>query len=105
MGQDALVLLLEISYLLCILNLSSCLWRFVALFSCEHVLFEGGLGARRAPGGSRMAPGRLQRGSLEGAKYVFFIGLYSVSMFSMPLAFLLMFLVRGGAGVLPNCAL
>ena len=39
----------EISYLLYILNISSCFLRLVVLISCEHVFFGGSLGARRAP--------------------------------------------------------
>ena len=88
----------------CFVNLSSCLWRFVALFSCEHVLFEGCLGARRAPWVSRMAPGRLQRGCLEGAKCCFFLFFNEVFTFSMHLAFWLIRLALGGAHVASEMA-
>ena len=33
----------------CILRSCLCSWCVVALVSCQNVLFEGGLGARRAP--------------------------------------------------------
>ena len=49
-------------------------------------------------------PGEAPEGLLGGCKMLIFTCFYNVFMFSMPLAFLLMFLVRGGAGVLPKCA-
>ena len=55
----------------------------------------------RVPDGPGEAPEEL----LGGCKMLIFTGFYSVFTLSMPLAFLLMFLVRGGAGVLPKCAL
>ena len=48
-GAKFACLLLDSLYLFCILSLSACLLRFVALIFCEHVLFEVGLGARSAP--------------------------------------------------------
>ena len=51
----------------CILRLGSCFWRLVEQISCQPVLFEVGLGAKRVPRWSRMALVRLQRGCLEGA--------------------------------------
>ena len=33
----------------CILRVGSCLWGLAALISCEHVVLDGCLGAKRAP--------------------------------------------------------
>ena len=50
-------------------------------------------------------PGEAPEGLLGGCKMLIFNVFYVVFTFSMHLAFLLMFSARGGAGVLPKCAL
>ena len=89
----------------CILRLCSCFWRLVEQNSCQPVLFEVGLGAKRVPLWSRMAPVRLQRGCLEGAKRCFCIGFYSVFMMCMHLAFWLMVVALGNVHVASDIAI
>ena len=78
----------------CILRFGWCIWVLAALISCEHVVLEGCLGAKRAPRGPQIALARLQRGGLEGAKCCIFVGFYSVFTFSMHLVFWLMLFLR-----------
>ena len=71
----------------CILRFGSWIWCLVALMSCQNVLFEGCLGARRAPRGSRMALARLQKAGLEGGKCGFSFGFIRFSRFPCILRF------------------